>query len=97
MFEGLSGGPGSLIKYNPLSNYNSEEMWNFLRVMDVPINELHNCGYDSIGCEPCTRPVLPNQQVRPRGCAGTSGTQNITVFLVSSEVESHDVDQIQGA
>jgi len=30
----------------------------------VPVNELHGCGYDSIGCEPCTRPVLPNQQER---------------------------------
>lgn len=30
----------------------------------MPINELHSCGYDSIGCEPCTRPVLPNQQER---------------------------------
>ena len=30
----------------------------------VPVNELHNCGYVSIGCEPCTRPVLPNQQAR---------------------------------
>lgn len=33
MFEGLSGGPGSLIKYNPLSNLSSAETWNFLRVM----------------------------------------------------------------
>lgn len=31
--------------------------------MNVPVNDLHNCGYTSIGCEPCTRPVLPNQQV----------------------------------
>ena len=30
----------------------------------MPVNELHSCGYDSIGCEPCTRPVLPNQQER---------------------------------
>ena len=33
MFEGLAGGPGSLIKYNPLSNLSSAETWNFLRVM----------------------------------------------------------------
>ena len=33
VFEGLSGGPGSLIKYNPLSNLSSAETWNFLRVM----------------------------------------------------------------
>lgn len=64
VFEGVEGGPGSLIKYNPLSNMTSAEVWNFLRVMDVPTNELHNCGYISIGCEPCTRPVLPNQAER---------------------------------
>ena len=33
MFEGLSGGAGSLIKYNPLTNVSSSEVWNFLRVM----------------------------------------------------------------
>lgn len=33
VFEGVTGGPGSLIKYNPLSNMTSAEVWNFLRVM----------------------------------------------------------------
>lgn len=64
VFEGLAGGAGSLIKYNPLSNMSSPEVWNFLRVMNVPTNKLHACGYTSIGCEPCTRPVLPNQHER---------------------------------
>ncbi|KAG1679266.1 hypothetical protein FOA52_009296 [Chlamydomonas sp. UWO 241] len=63
-FEGQAGGTGSLIKYNPLSNLTSAETWNFLRVQGVPVNELHAQGYDSIGCEPCTRPVLPNQHER---------------------------------
>jgi len=63
-FEGVDGGPGSLIKYNPLSNITSAEVWNFLRVQGVPVNELHSKGYVSIGCEPCTRPVLPNQLER---------------------------------
>lgn len=64
VFEGLAGGPGSLIKYNPLSNMTSAEVWNFLRVMGVPTNKLHACGYVSIGCEPCTKAVLPNQLER---------------------------------
>ena len=63
-FEGAAGGKGSLIKYNPLTNMTSAEVWNFLRIMDVPTNKLHKCGYVSIGCEPCTRPVLPSQQER---------------------------------
>lgn len=33
VFEGLEGGPGTLIKYNPLSNVSSPEVWNFLRAM----------------------------------------------------------------
>ncbi|KAL4527232.1 hypothetical protein Ndes2526B_g09062 [Nannochloris sp. 'desiccata'] len=64
VFEGLDSGPGSLVKYNPLSNVTSAEVWNFLRVMNVPTNKLHECGYVSIGCEPCTKSVLPNQLER---------------------------------
>jgi adenylyl-sulfate reductase (glutathione) len=44
VFEGAAGGPGSLIKYNPLSNMSSAETWNFLRVMGVPTNKLHEVG-----------------------------------------------------
>lgn len=127
VFEGLSGGAASLVKYNPLSNMSSAETWHFLRAMvppppppppacelrprgahgsstaatrvgterrqlcleapaicckaepcrsrvraertgvlaqGVPTNEMHMHGYVSIGCEPCTRPVLPNQHER---------------------------------
>jgi adenylyl-sulfate reductase (glutathione) len=62
-FEGTGEG-NTLVKYNPLTNMTSAEVWNFLRIMGVPTNKLHECGYVSIGCEPCTRPVLPNQQER---------------------------------
>ncbi|KAK6124485.1 hypothetical protein DH2020_041766 [Rehmannia glutinosa] len=40
------------------------DIWNFLRTMNVPVNSLHAKGYISIGCEPCTRPVLPGQHER---------------------------------
>jgi len=63
VFDGKDG-PGTLVKFNPVSNVTSAETWAFLRTMDVPVNELHSQGYDSIGCEPCTRPVLPNQHER---------------------------------
>ena len=118
VFEGSAGGPSSLVKFNPLANVTSAEVWHFLRVMGerflpffffgfrerlfhlfclffcdrggkkethlisflpsprppalcgkkngpgVPINELHAQGYVSIGCEPCTKAVLPNQHER---------------------------------
>nr|CAB3454419.1 unnamed protein product [Digitaria exilis] len=63
-FEGLDGGAGSLIKWNPVANVDGKDIWTFLRTMDVPVNTLHAQGYVSIGCEPCTRPVLPGQHER---------------------------------
>jgi len=55
---------GSLTKFNPLANWTSKEVWDYIRICDVPYNELHDKGYISIGCEPCTRPVGPNQHER---------------------------------
>jgi phosphoadenosine phosphosulfate reductase len=53
-----------LYKFNPLSNWSSAQVWQYIRANEVPYNELHNKGFISIGCEPCTRPVLPNQHER---------------------------------
>ncbi|KAK9706406.1 hypothetical protein RND81_07G122000 [Saponaria officinalis] len=64
VFEGLEGGVGSLVKWNPVANVDGKDVWNFLRAMNVPVNSLHAQGYVSIGCEPCTRPVLPGQHER---------------------------------
>ncbi len=53
-----------LIKFNPLLNWRSSQVWDYIEAWQVPYNELHQHGYISIGCEPCTRPVLPNQHER---------------------------------
>ncbi len=53
-----------LIKFNPLASWSSAQVWDYIRSNDVPFNKLHEQGYTSIGCEPCTRPVLPNQHER---------------------------------
>lgn len=53
-----------LIKFNPLANWTSAQVWDYIEAYQIPINELHRRGYVSIGCEPCTRPVLPNQHER---------------------------------
>lgn len=62
--QGFSGEGKQLIKYNPLANWSSADVWNYIRMMEVPYNPLHEQGFTSIGCEPCTRPVLPNQHER---------------------------------
>ena len=53
-----------LIKFNPLLNWNSAQVWDYIEAYHVPYNELHEKGFISIGCEPCTRAVLPNQHER---------------------------------
>ncbi|GAB4347479.1 MAG: phosphoadenylyl-sulfate reductase [Gammaproteobacteria bacterium] len=53
-----------LLKFNPLANWSSAQVWQYIRQNQVPYNALHEKGYISIGCEPCTRPVLPNQHER---------------------------------
>lgn len=53
-----------LVKFNPLANWTSAKVWDYIEAYDVPFNELHRQGYVSIGCEPCTRAVLPNQHER---------------------------------
>ena len=54
----------SLVKFNPLANWSSKQVWDYIRIFDVPYNTLHDKGFISIGCEPCTRPVGPNQHER---------------------------------
>ena len=58
------GRNGSLVKYNPLAGWTSAQVWEYIKVFDVPYNSLHEKGFISIGCQPCTRPVLPNQHER---------------------------------
>ena len=53
-----------IVKFNPLANWTSEQVWQYIRHFDVPYNPLHEKGFVSIGCEPCTRAVLPNQHER---------------------------------
>jgi len=53
-----------LVKFNPLANWSSKQVWQYIRENDVPYNPLHERGFVSIGCEPCTRPVNPGQHER---------------------------------
>jgi phosphoadenosine phosphosulfate reductase len=54
----------TLIKFNPLNNWTSAQVWDYIEAYQVPYNTLHQQGFISIGCEPCTRAILPNQHER---------------------------------
>ncbi len=59
------GSPDSpLVKFNPLAHWTSQKVWDYIRENEVPYNELHDHGFISIGCEPCTRPVGPGEHER---------------------------------
>jgi len=60
----FSTAASSLVKFNPLANWSSRQVWDYIRENDVPFNPLHERGFVSIGCEPCTRAVLPGQHER---------------------------------
>ena len=51
-------------KFNPLADWSEEEVWHYIRSHNVPYNALHDKGYPSIGCEPCTRAIQPGEDVR---------------------------------
>lgn len=53
-----------LIKLNPLIDYSEEQVWEYIRANKVPYNQLHDKGFPSIGCQPCTRAVAPGEEIR---------------------------------
>lgn len=60
-----------LVKFNPLANWTSEDVWGYIRKHNVPYNPLHDRNYPSIGCEHCTRPVAPGEDPRAGRWSGT--------------------------
>jgi phosphoadenosine phosphosulfate reductase len=53
-----------ITKLNPLADWTNEQVWEYIRANDVPYNELHDRGFPSIGCAPCTRAVAPDEDPR---------------------------------
>jgi phosphoadenosine phosphosulfate reductase len=63
------------VKINPLLNWTRRDVWAFLVAHDVPYNPLHDQGYPSIGCWPCTGPVTDGSDERAGRWAGTGKTE----------------------
>jgi len=55
---------GGIIKISPLAAWEFEQLWNYSQQHNLPYNRLYDCGYPSIGCEPCTRAVKPGEDSR---------------------------------
>lgn len=68
-------GKFGLVKINPLANSTKKTVWKELLDHDVPYNELHDSGYTSIGCWPCTRPVGESDDERAGRWVGFAKTE----------------------
>jgi phosphoadenosine phosphosulfate reductase len=53
-----------LMKLNPLINWTEKQVWQYIRENDIPYNILHNKGFPSIGCKPCTRAIQAGEDSR---------------------------------
>jgi len=55
---------GGIAKINPLADWAEQDVWDYIRAHNVPYNALHDQGFPSIGCAPCTRAIQPGEDVR---------------------------------
>lgn len=53
-----------LIKLNPIIEWKEDQMWDYIKENNVPYNKLHDKGFPSIGCEPCTRAIKEGEDLR---------------------------------
>ena len=64
-----------LVKINPIADWNSKQVWQYIREHDTPYNALHDHSYPSIGCTHCTRAVRPGESQRAGRWSGYSKTE----------------------
>src|ERR1043166_749755 len=55
---------GNIVKINPLVDWSQKEVWEYISAHDIPYNKLHDEGFPSIGCAPCTRAIKPWEDIR---------------------------------
>jgi phosphoadenosine phosphosulfate reductase len=53
-----------LQKFSPLTDWSNGNVWAYIRAFEVPYNKLHDEGYASIGCAPCTRAITAGEDIR---------------------------------
>jgi len=54
----------NLIKVNPIFKWTEEQVWEYIKKYSIPYNQLHDNGYTSISCQPCTRAITQGEDVR---------------------------------
>lgn len=65
----------TILKVNPLASWTKQQLWHFVREHDVPVHPLYDEGYASIGCAPCTRPIVAGEDERAGRWSGSDKTE----------------------
>ncbi len=68
-------GKRRVVKVAPLANMTEKDIWRYVHKYDVPYNQLHNQGYPSIGCWPCTSQIKPGEDMRAGRWRGSAKTE----------------------
>jgi phosphoadenosine phosphosulfate reductase len=92
---------GGIVKTNPLANWTSRDTYRYLMAHDIPTHPLFDQGYTSIGCAPCTRPVLAGEDERSGRWAGKNKVEcGLHTFLAPADeapADSTDPGQVDAA
>src|ERR1700683_1010148 len=80
-----------LVKINPIADWSSKQVWQYIREHDVPFNPLHERNYPSIGCTHCTRAVRPGEDPRAGRWSGLSKTE-CGLHIIQPAADSPEAD-----
>lgn len=79
---------GDMVKVNPLANWTAKDTYEYMTRFEIPTHPLFEQGYASIGCAPCTRPILAGEDERAGRWAGTGKTEcGLHTFLEADDEE----------
>lgn len=80
-----------VVKINPLATWPAEKVWDYIYINNLPYNPLHDKGYPSIGCIPCTQPVKPGEKERAGRWRG-SGKLECGIHISSQNHQKHQTN-----
>ena len=80
-----------LVKFNPLRNWSTEKLWAYIRQYEVPFNALHQRGFPSIGCAPCTRAIAAGEDERAGRWWWESGAQECGLHAENGKLVHREV------
>ena len=79
----------NILKLNPLCDWSEQDVWDYIAVHNLPYNALHDRGYRSIGCAPCTRATNPGEDIRAGRWWWEQGERKECGIHVSNGSEAH--------